>query len=117
MATIRLYLDEDVFPLLATVLRERGHDAIGAHELGRTGLSDLDQFEYSIRENRAILTFNARHFISIANNAISANKHFPRVLVSGQLPFKELFRRVLRLLNRRQQVDILNSVIWLSDYH
>ncbi len=89
---------------------------VSAHDVGRTGVSDEEQFVYAVSENRAIVTFNTVHFVSMANDALSVGRHFPGVIVSNQLPFKEMIRRVLRLLNRRQAEDILNSIIWLSDY-
>lgn len=42
MSLIRIYLDEDVRPLLATVLRERGYDAVSAVEHGRLSIPDAD---------------------------------------------------------------------------
>lgn len=41
MSLIRIYLDEDVRPLLAAVLREPGYDAVSAVELGRLSIPEL----------------------------------------------------------------------------
>jgi predicted nuclease of predicted toxin-antitoxin system len=51
MSLIRIYLDEDVRPLLATILRERGYDAVSAVELGRLSIPDADHFEYAATNN------------------------------------------------------------------
>ncbi len=47
MRQIKLYLDEDVNPLLANDLRQRGYDAIATSEVGNAGLGDRDQSEFA----------------------------------------------------------------------
>lgn len=116
MDAIRLYLDEDVYPLLANVLRDRGFDAVSAHELGRTSLPDSDHLEYATREGRVLLTFNVKHFALLATEKWNAGDRFPGVIVSTQLPFKDILRRVLRLLSDRTQESVHDSVVWLNDY-
>lgn len=41
--SVRIYLDEDVRPLLTRVLKKRGYDVISACEMGITGLTDEKQ--------------------------------------------------------------------------
>jgi hypothetical protein len=53
-----LYLDEDVVPGLARLLRGHGHDVVSAYERGRQGVSDEDQLRDATAEGRALLTFN-----------------------------------------------------------
>lgn len=116
MDAIRLYLDEDVFPLLAKVLRDRGFDVVSAHDLRRLSLSDADHLDFSIREGRAILAFNVKHFIQLAQERWNTGCTFPGVIVSTQVSFKELLRRTLRLLQSRTPESIRDRVVWLSDY-
>jgi len=40
---INLYLDEDVDPLLARVLRERGYDCMSTQEAQNRGITDAEQ--------------------------------------------------------------------------
>jgi hypothetical protein len=47
MSAIRLFLDEDVWPDLAAVLREHGFDAVHVYEVERGGMSDADQLAYA----------------------------------------------------------------------
>jgi hypothetical protein len=63
MAAIRLLIDEDVRPLLAETLRQRGFDARHVDELKRSGLSDLEQLAFAVKERRALLTHNIRHYL------------------------------------------------------
>jgi hypothetical protein len=65
----RLYANEN-FPLpLVMVLRELGHDVITVNETGKAEQVWPDQavLEYASQDDRAILTFNRRHFIRLHN--------------------------------------------------
>lgn len=113
---IRLYLDEDVYLLLAKVLRERAYDAISAHECGNRGKADIEQFAFAEQQGRSLLTFNARDFVPIAAKAMTANQAFPGLIVAEQLPFRELLRRTCRLLDSKTPEQIVSSIVWLSDF-
>ncbi len=62
---IRLYLDEDVHKRVASALRLRHFDAIGAHDLQRWGLSDEEQLTYAATEGRALFTYNTCDFLRL----------------------------------------------------
>ena len=116
MGAIRLYLDEDVQPLLAAVLRERGYDAVSAIDLRHLAVPDSEHFAYASANERAVLTFNIRDFVPLAKNALAGNLIFPGLVVTDQLPLGELLPRVLRLLGRNHAEEIANRIVWLSDY-
>lgn len=60
---MRLYLDEDSSSnLLATLLRQSGHDVATCLELNSEGASDVVQFTQSGRDGRVILTRNHHDF-------------------------------------------------------
>jgi len=67
---LRLYLDEDLSPRMARMLRRRGIDAVSAHEVGNLQLSDREQLAYASREGRCLVTRNARHFMLLSQEAI-----------------------------------------------
>jgi len=50
--TPRLYLDEDVVPELARMLRSHGHDAVSAHEVSALQLEDAEQLERASADGR-----------------------------------------------------------------
>lgn len=52
--TPRLYLDEDVVPELAQLLRAKGYDAVSAHERGALNIDDNRQLELACAEQRTI---------------------------------------------------------------
>ena len=81
---VRLYLDEDVSPALARLLRTAGYDAVSVHEVGAMTRSDDDQFDRAISESRTILTFNYRHFNAIAKRASATGRNHPGIIISYQ---------------------------------
>jgi uncharacterized protein with PIN domain len=114
----RLYLDEDVLPELARVLRGAGYDAVSAHEVGALGLSDQEQLAAAASQGRALLTFNFRHFIALAREWHAANwKHAGIIVSYRQFRRRELgdFRRaVLRFMNSVSAEDLEDSVFVLD---
>jgi len=79
---VRLYLDEDLSPSIALVLRQRGVAATSAHEVGNSQLDDRAQLEYATREGRVIVTRNIIDFIRLAREAVATNtEHAGIVLV------------------------------------
>jgi hypothetical protein len=59
VARIKLYLDEDSMRgALAQGLRSRGFDVVTPLDVGRTGLSDVEQLRYAAQTMRAIYTSN-----------------------------------------------------------
>jgi predicted nuclease of predicted toxin-antitoxin system len=113
---IKLYLDEDIDPLLTKVLRDRGYDILSTHEAKMHKSDDYKQIDFAISEGRAILTHNVRDFHRIAKEYGRISKSHSGIILSSQLPFKELLKRVLRLLHKHNSEDIPNQVLWLEDF-
>lgn len=114
--TIRLYLDEDVDPLLAQVIKDRGIDCLSIHEVNNRGLPDPDQLAYATEQGRAILTFNIKDFVRLALEYAHTGRHHSGIIVSDHLPFRELLRRTLLLLHRHTHGDLSDKLLWLHDY-
>ena len=74
-------LDEDVNPAVTVIATGLGLDVIGVHDLGRTGLSDEQQFEYAILGGRVLVTRNRDDHIDIARHYFSIGRTFPGLLV------------------------------------
>lgn len=116
MTNVRLYIDEDVSDALGRVLRARAFDAIAVSEVGRLSLADPEQLQYAIVEKRAILTYNVGDYSKLAKQlALKEQPHYG-IIVSDQLPFGELMRRVLNLLHQRTAEEMFNRFDWLPDY-
>ena len=79
---MKVYLDEDLSPVIAALLRKHGMDATTAQEVGNIQLDDRAQLAYAAREGRAIVTANVIDFIRLAHEAIATNsEHAGIVLV------------------------------------
>ena len=79
---MKVYLDEDLSPAIAGLLRRRGMDATSAQDLSNTQLNDRAQLEYATREGRAVVTANVVDFIQLAHEAVETNtQHAGIVLV------------------------------------
>jgi len=115
MAKVRLLLDEDVRPILGEILRHRGYDVIHVLELERTGKTDAEQLQYAISQQRAILTHNVRDFIILDRQYRQNGKEHFGILLSDQIPMRELLQRSLRFLGRRAAEDVKNNIGWLTE--
>jgi len=78
---VRFYLDEDLSPRIAEWLRRRGIDAVSAFEVGNIQLSDRDQLAYATREDRCLVTRNARHFVPLSREAVRQQKAHAGIIV------------------------------------
>ncbi|GAB4536039.1 MAG: DUF5615 family PIN-like protein [Anaerolineae bacterium] len=116
MSTIRLFLDEDVWPGLAVVLREHSFDVLHAYEVERGEMSDADQLAYSAQEGRAILTHNAKDFVPLAIEYFFDERSHAGIILSPQIKKGELVRRTLNLLNALSAEEIGGTVRHLADY-
>ena len=70
---MKVYLDEDLSPSIALLLRQRGVDATSAHEVGNSQREDHAQLADATRENRAIVTRNVVDFLRLARDAVAKN--------------------------------------------
>jgi len=99
---VNAYLDEDLSPSIAELLRRRGIDATSAQDLGQTELDDRAQLAHATREGRAIVTANVVDFIQLARDAVAANaEHGGIVLVPSSFrgdEFQAIARAIVEAL-------------------
>ena len=62
---MKLYLDEDISPKVAVILRKKGVDAFSAHEADMLQSSDEEQLTFAASEGRAMVTRNRDDFITL----------------------------------------------------
>ncbi len=70
---MKVYLDENLSPVIARLLRDRGVDAISAHEAGRHQADDRAQLIFATGEDRVIVTADVGDFLVLSSRAIAAN--------------------------------------------
>ena len=78
---MKLYLDEDLSPGVVALLRERGLDATGAHEVGRAGFDDLEQLRHATREGRCLVTRNVADFLELVRQLINRQESHAGIIL------------------------------------
>lgn len=113
---MKLYVDADITPRLARILRGRGYDVLAAHEAGNADASDEEQMAYAAEQGRALLTCNAGDFTNIFEDYWYANHDHNGIIVSEQLELGEMIRRVARLLDTVNADDMRNNWKNLAEF-
>jgi predicted nuclease of predicted toxin-antitoxin system len=78
----KLYLDEDVSPRLADMLRSAGFDAVSARDISALGETDRQQFERARASGRTIFSYNFYDFDAIARSEAQAGRPHSGIIVS-----------------------------------
>jgi hypothetical protein len=87
-------------------------------EVGNAALSDEAQLTYSTESGMAILTYNIRDFVPLAQTWFLSNREHAGIILSEQFnhnQFGELLRRVLRLLNRWTGDELRNQLLAMTE--
>jgi predicted nuclease of predicted toxin-antitoxin system len=81
---LRLLLDEMYSPAIAEALRERGHDALSAHDRPDLAAAlDRAIFAAMQAEERVIVTNNVRDFAPLAREALERGSTFPGIVFTS----------------------------------
>lgn len=94
---IRRFTDEMINPRLAWRLSRQGYDVLSCQRAGRANQHILDEprLEYATQQGRAILTYNAGHFIRLDREWKASGRRHAGIIVSPQIiDVAELSRRV-----------------------
>ena len=97
---MKFYLDEDISPKVAQILRKRGIDAVSAHEIGMAGASDEEQFAEAVSRNATVVTRNRDDFLALTIRAFeNLSPHQGVVVLSYGIPGPD-FKLAARMLER-----------------
>ena len=95
---MKLYLDEDISPKVAVILRKKGMDALSAHEAGMLEASDEEQLAFAAADERAMVTRNRDDFITLTVQFFEALKaHKGLIIFPHTIPGSE-FSKLAALL-------------------
>ncbi len=87
---MKLYLDEDISPKVAIILRKKGMDAVSARETGMLGASDGEQLSFAATEGRTMVTRNRDGFITLTVQFFDDIKpHQGLIIVPHTIPGSE----------------------------
>jgi predicted nuclease of predicted toxin-antitoxin system len=116
----RLFLDEDITPLLARLLRERGHDVVSCRDIGATGITDEEQLERATGLGRAILSSNYGDFIRISRACVRDGRAHGGIIISyHQIDIDEIsdaVELVARLMTEIDGERLPNCLYRLEDF-
>lgn len=110
---MRVYLDESVSVVLATVLRQHGIDCLTARDAGRLGVSDDAQLTFATTTQRVLFTHDTKDFLQLAAAWSLAGRAHAGLVLAHQVPFRELILRFRAFLLRSQAADLTNQLLWL----
>jgi len=100
---VKYYLDEDISPKVAELLRKRGVDAVSAHEKGMRGVSDEEQLKEAARQGRVLVTRNRDDFILLSVRFFEDMKpHHGLIIVPHSIPGSD-FNVLSGLLSEYEQ--------------
>lgn len=116
MSTLRFFTDEDVYGAVAPALRRAGVDAVSTPEVGRRGQTDESQLEWSLAEDRVLVTFNVAHFAEQHADWLGRGRHHGGIVVSSQRPIGDTVHRLLHLAHALDADSMHDRLEFLGDW-
>ena len=79
-------------------------------------LSDVQQLEYAVSQERALVTFNKNDFSNLLKKYAYSGKTHYGIIISEQLPIGVILKRLLRLLALVSADEMKNSFRNLGEF-
>jgi len=84
---VKFYLDEDLDPQVAVILRKFGHQAVSTQEVGNRGAGDEAQLLYAAEIGAPLVTRNRNDFIALTMQFLDQGReHAGVVIVPHSIP-------------------------------
>ena len=91
---MKYYIDEDLSPAIAEILRQDRIDAVSVHDVRMAGCSDLEQLEYASTQKRCMVMRNRNDFIRLTVQFFNENRpHYGILIIPYSYPgdrFKQI---------------------------
>ncbi|WP_375506570.1 DUF5615 family PIN-like protein [uncultured Nostoc sp.] len=118
MSPIRLFIDEDSMDQrFIKALRARGVDVTSVGEVETISSSDKEQLTLATELQRVLYTFNVGDFCQLHSIHIQEKRSHAGIIISSQdYSIGEQMRRVLKLMAAKSAEDMINQLIFLSNY-
>jgi predicted nuclease of predicted toxin-antitoxin system len=111
-----VYLDHNVDPETADDLREHGYGAVAAQEVGMDQATDEEHLRFAAAAGRVLITHDLKDFPRLAQSWYERGEAHAGIVFCGQppnVPYGEMLRGLLVLLNSRTAEEFADEVIWL----
>ncbi len=107
----KLLLDENISPRdRFSILNNRHSIRHLVHDLDKSGISDEDVYALAKKEKRLILTFNRKHFETMAPNS----KDTGIIAISTNVSDEQIDKKVTALLSRKMKHDLYGKFHFIS---
>jgi predicted nuclease of predicted toxin-antitoxin system len=84
---MRYYIDEDLNPKIADILKREGIDALSSRKAGKLQASDLEQLKYASSGKRCMVTRNRNDFIRLTVQFFNENRpHYGVLIIPHSYP-------------------------------
>ncbi|MDO8445552.1 MAG: DUF5615 family PIN-like protein [Deltaproteobacteria bacterium] len=102
---MKYYLDEDLSPKIAEILKKHRIDAVSAHDVGMIQASDMDQLEYASSKGRCLVTRNRNDFIRLTVQFFNEHRPHAGILIIPHTLPCDNFSLIARAIIKYDSMD------------